>query len=151
MITTSVLFKHEIGSKDTPAIAKRRRILLEAVPEIEKSYNKAHANQKNNPFSKSRKDEDEALRFYNSVITDGRYVHLLATKPQEAADKLGLKVSEKVFTLVQNTILGVHGPGTVEGPLEAVIAVAVVIACAAPSRGEERVVIDSSANISFKL
>jgi hypothetical protein len=153
MAATSLLFKHQIGSSESGAVAKRRNTLLNSVADIEKAYTKAAADPKLSLPGVSRRNRLDALKFYNAVVTDGRYIDLLATAPQTAADKLGLKISKKTIDLVEQIFRGVHGPGTVQGPVEAVIAVAVVVAVAISGRDriDERIVIDSSANVALKL
>ncbi|MDP9362164.1 MAG: hypothetical protein M3P29_12010, partial [Acidobacteriota bacterium] len=95
-------------------------------------------------LSKAPKEvSNEALGFYNAVVADGRFIGLLAKEPQKAAAKLGLRVNPPVLELVQTLVTQVRGPGLVEGPTEAVIAIAVVIVCAVPARDQEEIIIDS--------
>jgi hypothetical protein len=149
--THSILFQHNITTQEAPEVAKRRHVMIAAIPRMEKAFTKALEDPKVPGMGKSREARDEALKFYNNVVTDGRYISVLARAPQEAASKLKLKVSDEALTIVQAAALHIHGPGPVEGPVEAVIAVAVVIAVAAGMPAQGETVIDSSAIVSHKL
>jgi len=148
MARASVLFQHQLVREESPQVAKRRNVLLNSVPQIEKAYARALADPNIPPIGKSPDTAEEALRFYNAVVTDGRYIALLATEPREAAGKLNLKVSPEALNLVRSLAHQVRGPGPAEGPVEAVIAIAVVILWK-PARGET--VLDSSALVAHKL
>ena len=152
MATASLLFQHEVLRKESPAVTKRRNALLRLIPDIEKRYAKAITNTKLRALGKAPKEvSDAALQFYNAVVADGRYISFLAKDPQKAAEKLGLHVDPKALGFVQALVTQVRGSVTVEGPTEAVIAIAVVIASAVLAREQEEIVIDSSAQISLKL
>lgn len=149
MAESNLTIQRSIGKKISAAEARRRDILFKAIPEIEKYYKRlSSANLKalDELPTKARK---AALELYNKVVSDGRYVDLLRTDPEAAAKKVGMKIDPSHWRAIQSVADRITNPGgPVEGPLEAVIAVVVVIAWAKPSEG---VVIDESAMINAKL
>lgn len=147
MATDKFYFEHPVGLKDARAVAKRRATLLSAVPDISKSYDRLSRNTRLAALKLPTPVLRETLDFYNAVVTDGRYVKYLVNAPATAAEKLGKTLSAAAQESLARVIKAV-GPGTVEGPVEAVIAVAVVIACARPSDG---VVLESNGFVSAKL
>jgi hypothetical protein len=147
----SLLFRHPIQVKESAAVTKRRQIMLQSLPEIAKTYAEALTKKRIQSLAKSSKAGEEALQFYNAVIADGRHIKLLATKPQEAANKLALKVSSEALALVEGLVGAVGGSPKPEGPAEVVIAVAIGVALAARRPEEAGIVIDSSADVSLKL
>lgn len=136
--------------KDKSA-ARRQKVLLKAAPQIQALRKKLI---KMSCVGLEDIEEDiggEALKFYNSVVEDGRYVRLLKTNPQSAAEKLGKKISPQVtdaISIVSKRIKRAVGEN--EGPVEAVIAVAVVVAVALSKPGEG-IVIDDKANVRMRL
>jgi hypothetical protein len=123
-----------------------------ALPQIESYYEELRRSKQEALGGISPDQADEALDFYNAVVADGRYVDLLRESPKEAADQLGMDISDEVLRAVRvvSDRLGVGGP--VEGPVEAVIAVAVVIVLAPKlPAGAEGLVIEDNARITVRL
>jgi len=148
-MTSHVVFEQVIGAHHSKAATDRRETLLRAMPKIERYYAHLHENKRIASDDISPKAREEALALYNKVVADGRYVDLLRTNPAAAADKVGVRSSPEAFRAIDEVASQLRDPGgTVEGPVEAVIAVAVVICCAKPAEG---VVIEETAHVRVRL
>src|ERR1035438_4285426 len=121
MNKSSILFRHPILAKESSAVAKRRETLLASVPRIEAYYAKATASKAIQKLDIKPATSKAALRFYNEVVTDGRFIGQLATDPQAVAEKLKIKVTPVVINAISAVTPGLLGPGPAEGPVEAVI------------------------------
>lgn len=150
MARGNLTFEQPLGRPRSEAALQRQATLLQAMPKVEEHFARLSRDRRVRSQKMSSRDADEALRFYNKVVADGRYVDLLNEDPELAARKLGLTIRPDVVAILRNTIGSAHGPGPAEGPIEAVIAVAVVIVkvIANPADG---VVIDASAKVGRKL
>jgi len=149
MTATTLTLERSIGKKLSSAEARRRDILLKALPQIETYYKQLSRSKLTALDQLPAAARKSALALYNKVVSDGRYVELLRTDPAAAAAKLGVKVDPGHWRAIQSIADKIRNPGgPVEGPTEAVIAVVVVIACAKPAEG---VVIDESAAVRAKL
>ena len=143
--TVPVKLEFTLGELKDRAEARRKKILLDAAPQIQALHKKLSKSS-----LKGLEDLDSAtaaatLKFYNDVVADGRYVKLLKTNPAAAAAKLGKRVPDAVISVIDR----VRNPGgSVEGPIEAVIAVAVVIACAVPEAAGEEIVLEETGRVS---
>lgn len=89
----------------------------------------------------------EALKFYNTVVKDGRYVAVLGSDPKAAADLLNLSVSERAIDLVkeaQQIVL----PGDIRANVAVtVVTVGVAVTVAVVTKGKnpvEEIIIDYS-------
>lgn len=149
MSTGSLKMQRTIGRKLSASAEIRRDILHKATPKIEEYYAKLKNSRLPELDALKPAARKAALALYNKAVADGRFVDLLRSDPKSAADKLGVKVDLDHWKAIQSIAEKFRNPGgPVEGPIEAVIAVAVVIACAKPSEG---VVIDESGLIRAKL
>lgn len=149
MSAGSFKLQRSIGAKLSPSAEIRRDIVLKAIPRIEEYYAKLKGSRLPELDDLKPAARKAALKLYNKAVADGRFVDLLRTDPKSAAEKLGVKVDLDHWKAIQSIADKFRNPGgPVEGPIEAVIAVAVVIACAKPSEG---VVIDESGMITAKL
>ncbi len=149
MATARLTIERSIGKKLTAASERRRETLFKALPKIEEYYKKLSKTKFPEVEKLEPRARQAALDLYNKVVADGRYVELLRTDPRLAADKVGMKIDPSHWRAIQSIADKLRNPGgPVEGPLEAVIAVVVVIAWAKPSEG---VVIDELAGIRAKL
>jgi len=88
----------------------------------------------------------ETLAFYNAVVRDGRYVGLLKTDPQKAADNLGLSVSPEVLkTLTRSAELKVDVSKETQQLGEVGVAsIAVAVVVVTSPQADNQVVVDSS-------
>ncbi len=148
----NLTFEHRLGGRRTAAGRERASVMSRALPQIESYYEELRRSKQEALGGISPDQADEALDFYNAVVADGRYVDLLRESPKEAADQLGMDISDEVLRAVRvvSDRLGVGGP--VEGPVEAVIAVAVVIVLAPKlPAGAEGLVIEDNARITVRL
>lgn len=148
MAMVNLVIEHSLGSKRSTEEARRGETLIKAIPKIDAYYSQLKKAKLTEVDELSTSARRQALNLYNKVITDGRYAELLKSDPAAAAKKLGINVSAGALSAIDAVAAELRKPGTVEGPVEAVIAVAVVIACAKPAEG---IVIDGSANIRAKL
>jgi hypothetical protein len=145
--TAPITLEMPLGELKDRSAARRRKILTDAAPQMV-ALSKRLSKSARLGLEDVRPDvAEEALRFYNAVVADGRFVRLLRTNPESAAEKLGERVRPEALDVISR-INGRMG-GNVQGPVEAVIAVAVVVAVVAkvPERG---VVIDHMANVRTK-
>ncbi len=149
MAVSNLVIQRSIGKKLSPAVERRRDILLKAVPQIEEYYKKLSRSKLPELDKLSPQARQAVLNLYNKAVADGRFVDLLRTDPVAAAEKLRVKIDPSHWRAVQSVADKIRNPGgPVEGPLEAVIAVVVVIAWAKPSEG---IIIDESAMVHAKL
>lgn len=148
MASANIVVQHSIGRDLSAAEARRREALLKAIPKIDQHYARLRKMKLPEVDELSTSARKQALNLYNKVVADGRHIELLRTDPAAAAKKLGIKVSEEAILAIDAVASALRKPGTVMGPLEAVIAVVVVIAWAKPSEG---IVIDEAANIRVRL
>lgn len=148
-MVAKVTFEQSIGTRHSKAAAARREVLSRALPKIEQYYSNLSKNRHLAGDAISREAREGALELYNKAVTDGRYVDVLEKDPAEAAKKLGVQASPEALRAIEVIAGEMRSPGgSVEGPVEAVIAVAVVIACAKPAEG---VVIEESARVRARL
>ena len=133
-----------LGELKDRAEARRQRILLEAAPQIQALQKKLSKSSRLGLENVDPTTAEAALKFYNDVVADGRYVKLLKSNPAAAATKLGKRLPDEVFKVIDRVTTRVGGD--VEGPVEAVIAVAVVIVLA-PKIPAEGIVIDEQARV----
>jgi len=91
-------------------------------------------------------EANEAVAFYNKLITDGRFVKLAQQKPDEAAKNLGVAISPGAVKAVK-TALAIHpvySSGEADRPSTGTI-VAVIICVVAFGRSKPSdIVVDSS-------
>ncbi len=147
-----VFFEQNLGKRTTRAARERAEIMTRALPQIETYYDRLRRSERDSLGDVTADDAQEALEFYNAVVADGRYVDLLRQSPREVADKLGIRVSDDVVRAVERVAGRIDVGGPVEGPVEAVIAVAVVIVLAPKiPAGAEGVVIEENARVSVRL
>ncbi len=92
----------------------------------------------------------EALDFYNKVVADGRYIWQLRERGEEAARELGVKVSKPALDLVVRAA-GVTMPREAGNDVTIVVAVVIVIACAAKPGDIQEIVIDHSQAVELKM
>jgi len=138
-----VKLEYTLGELKDRSAARRQRILLKAAPQIQALQKKLSKASRLGLEKVEPSTAKEALKFYNAVIADGRYVTLMKRDPKAAADKLGKRISPEVAEAIGRITSRVGGD--VQGPVEAVIAVAVVILAAKmPTAG---MVIDDSARV----
>jgi hypothetical protein len=142
------VFEHPVGVKDSRAVSARRAKLLASVPQIATSYERLRKSARLKALEIPPATLKETLAFYNAVVADGRYTKLLQKAPEKAAERLNVRLSATAAEHLRAVAEVAVGPGPVEGPVEAVIAVVVVIACARPTEG---VILDSSAIVQAKL
>jgi hypothetical protein len=148
MVASSIVVEQSIGKRLSRGEMQRRKILVKALPKIEQYYERLSKSEHIAGESITPKAREQALELYNKVITDGRFVDLLRSDPAGAAVKIGLKVTPEATRAISVIEGELRDPGTVEGPVEAVIAVAVVIACAKPAEG---VIVEETANVRVRL
>ncbi|WP_299656277.1 hypothetical protein [uncultured Jannaschia sp.] len=150
MLPANLTFEYALGKEARRSYFDRSDILIRSLPEIEKRYVEMNREDFSGLSDIPEETRNEALDIYNKVVEDGRYVRLLADAPKEAIERLGLRVSDDALSAVDRIRTQLVDPGTVEGPVEAVIAVAVVIAVAAGAP-QEGFVLDQSAGVRRKL
>lgn len=97
-----------------------------------------------------RKLAMEALDFYNKVVADGRYIWQLRDRGQDVAKELGVKVSRKALDVVVNAA-GVTMPAEMGNDVTIVVAVVIVIACAAKPGDIREIIIDHSQAVELKM
>lgn len=148
----NLTFEYRLGGRTTAAGRERAAVMSRALPQIESYYDKMRCSEREALGDISSDDAHEALDFYNAVVADGRYVDLLRKSPREAAEKLGMQISDDVLRAVETVSRRVVGSGPAEGPVEAVIAVAVVIVLAPKlPAGAEGLVIEDNARLAVRL
>lgn len=93
----------------------------------------------------------EALRFFNRVVVDGRYIHEFTTSPAEVARKLGVKLSRAAQRRLEDyriaEVVGVRSPGTVMSPYAVAVVVAAIIVLW--SNDPRRVIVDKSGKVKL--
>jgi hypothetical protein len=93
----------------------------------------------------------EALRFFNRVVVDGRYLNEFATSPAAVARRLNVKLSSaaqrrlKEYRLAD--VVGVRTPGTVMSPYAVAVVVAAIIVLW--SNDPRRVIVDRSGRVKL--
>jgi hypothetical protein len=140
-----VKLEYTLGELKERSAARRQRILLEAAPQINALQKKLSKSSRLGLETVEASTAEEALKFYNAVVADGRYVSLMKRNPEAAAQKLGQRIAPEVGKVISRIVSRVGGD--VEGPVEAVIAVAVVIVLA-PKIPADGVVIDELARVT---
>jgi len=143
-------FEYAFGKEAKRAYFDRSDIILRSIPDIDKRYAELQRRDLSELANIPKETRDEALDIYNRIVEDGRFVRLLTESPRDAVDRLGLRVSDRALETIQLVQKSILEPGSVQGPIEAVIAVAVVVAVAAAAP-QEGYVIDQSAAVRAKL
>lgn len=131
--------EYSLGELKDKAAARRQRVLLKAAPVIQDHFVNLSQWSREGLGDVDQSVRNEALALYRTTVADGRYVSLLKADPKSAAKHLGMEVSPEALSVIEK-ITGRLG-GDVQGPVEAVIAVAVVIAVAA-GMPDEGIVVD---------
>ena len=142
----AVPFKLEftLGQLKDRSAARKQKMLLEAAPQIQALQKKLSKSSRLGLETLEPSAAEEALKVYNAVVADGRFVKLMKTDPAAAAEKIGKRITPEAAEAISRVISRVGGD--VEGPVEAVIAVAVVIVLA-PKIPAEGIVIDELARV----
>lgn len=92
----------------------------------------------------------EALDFYNQVVADGRFIWQLRDRGEEVARDLGIKVSKRALDVVVGAA-GVTMPEKQGNDVTIVVAVVIVIACAAKPGDIREIIIDHSQAVELKI
>jgi hypothetical protein len=93
----------------------------------------------------------EALRFFNRVVVDGRFINQFASAPAEVARNLKIKLSRaaqnrlKQYKLAE--VVGIRSPGTVMSPYAVAVVVAAIIVLW--SNDPRRVIVDTSGRVKL--
>jgi hypothetical protein len=93
----------------------------------------------------------EALRFFNRVVVDGRYIQEFAARPAEVAKKLNVKLSRATQRRLKDyriaEVVGVRSPGTVMSPAAVAVVVAAIIVLW--SNDPRRIIVDKSGRVKL--
>ncbi len=147
---SELIFEHRIKAEDSSEIARRRSVLKKSISQIEDAFLRLRGDPHTKKMAGSPTASADALRFYNEVVVDGRYIDELATNPGMVAEKLGAKITQEALELMRN-IRG-QAPIRSDGPVEAVIAIAVVVLADRPvSEVTKPLVLDSSGEVWERL
>lgn len=143
-----ITLEYSLGELRERSQARRAYVLQSAAPLISRHYRRL---TELNTAGLEGVDEAvaaKALELYDATVADGRYVDLLQEDPRAAADRLGLDIPEDAISAIGriNRQIG----GDVEGPVEAVIAVAVVIVLA-PKIPADGIVVDELTVLRSRL
>jgi hypothetical protein len=143
-----ISIEFSLGELKDRSKARRQQTLLQAAPLIQAHYIKLSKMSQRGLEDVSDGVRKDALSLYNKAVTDGRYVQQLKTNPRLVAEKLGMRVGPEAIGAIGKVTDRISGEN--EGPVEAVIAVAVVIVLA-PKIPAEGIVIDELATLRTRL
>jgi hypothetical protein len=119
---------------------------MRSLPELEAAYLQCANDPAVSKLSISTPSAEEALRFYNAVVADGRYIEDLKHDPLKAAKSLKLSLSDAAADAIKQ---GITLKGARSRVNEYTIVTAVVIITL--DRVDGDVVIDASRNVEHKL
>lgn len=151
---TRVVFKQLIESKDE-LVSKWPRLETVVTPEQVSLGMDALRRRMADGTVDLRAEEAttrEAVDLYNSVISDGRFVGLLVSDPQEAASRLGRTVSPEAADLLRQAVsldpTFAEQQGAALSPVGEVFII-VFIAIVVAAREPEEMVVDESGLVKF--
>ncbi len=119
---------------------------LKSLPELEAAYTLASSDSKLADFKHSPAAVQRALKAYNDIVIDGRYVEVLRTDPAAAAENLGIAIDAEALTVLQQ---GITLKGADSRVNEFTVVTAIVVLVAESSAAGE-IVIDYSKTVEFK-
>lgn len=139
------LSAHKDLAERWPALGK----FICSAGELEAAFVSASRTMEGQLVDIPRGTAEEAVNFYNKVVTDGRYIDAMIENPSEVASKLGIKVSEEALVNIKKAS-SVLIPGSAKMNIAVVaVAVAVTVVIVKGSNPLEEVVIDHSGFIKM--
>jgi hypothetical protein len=123
-----------------------RHILATSLTELEAFYEEVASDPRTKDLTASREVVDEALRFYNAVVADGRHIYELRTSPREVAKLVDFEVSDEAAELVSKAA---WMTGEAQSNDVTIVLAIVIVIVAFDEPGD--VVIDWSQRVEFKL
>jgi hypothetical protein len=123
-----------------------RHVLATSATELESFYEQVAADPRVRELSAPREVVQEALAFYNAVVTDGRHIYELRTDPQQVARLLDYEVSAEAAELVSRAA---WITGEAQSNDVTIVLAIVIVIVAFDDPGE--VVIDWSQRVEFKV
>ncbi len=123
-----------------------RDTFLRSLPELEAAYVLCIEDPKLKSMHAAPSATKEALRFYNRVVKDGRYIEMLKTDPTEAASKLRVDLSAEANKVLEQG-LSLRGARSRVNEFTVVTAIVATLALAVP---EGEIVIDYSKQVGLK-
>ncbi len=146
-----IFFQQPVNTVDS-LVEKWPRLgrLVPSAEYIEAGLRVFRADGKFPKIEMTESEADEALAFYNRLITDGRHVKLALEHPEEAALKLGVPVSEGALRAVR---AGLSSPGAKVsdngGTLATIAVVVVILVVVSGKDADQEIVVDSSGVIKI--